>query len=336
VEAGDLFGMRVVATSLGGRTLRLTGVLLPPDRPGGLPRLHADQGGVQPINPDRWRFDAEGDRRRCGDGRPVYEHGDVPVQLATMSMLARTRRRPAPGQEPVATYWGGRAYRPLYAVADADRLAPLPPSKQARWERNRTCGRCGAFRELAWKRGVDGRRYCDRCLEPAAEEWWHTRRADGRRRAAEWAAGVAADPSVVLVYAPSRAVRAETLRGRVLVDALCDEQPSAAGRYTVPRDVAGQVAALARRRIVVAWWDLHELQKVMTRGGVHVELPLADRFGPHWDEWRGERDVPRRGEAPYRLHHTLVRQQLPGDPAGHIAAMRAGIVEMAGGWEGDQ
>ncbi|WP_141575734.1 hypothetical protein [Actinomadura sp. WMMA1423] len=146
---GAEVGERVVLTSPSG-SARHAGVLLPPVKAGEPHRVHTDKGKVLRLDgrwlaaPERSAAERRKDRRvqYCAQGRPVYRAEDLPsLQLATMTMLrTQLRRRPTEGQKPIASYkaYGGKLYAPLYAVADTERMPPLPPARQAAWDQARS------------------------------------------------------------------------------------------------------------------------------------------------------------------------------------------------------
>ncbi|GAA2685390.1 hypothetical protein [Nonomuraea recticatena] len=351
LPASEWSGWRVAAVSASGRR-RLAGVLLPPAKAGGMPRLHSDHGGVVPLDPARWLIEPEvglEERRKsrrlihCPAGRLIYRYGDLPVaQLATMTMLRRTRRRPADGQQPIASYMIYRGYAPLYSVADSVELPPLPPSRQAARDLTRTCARCGAKSDRPWEKGRDGQRYCGDCFEPAAEAWWRQQCAVGREAAQAWARDVLADPATLLVYAPGEyprvRLRAETLDGQVVVDVHLwrgfNEQRAAdrlkwwpeqeRDRYTDPADAVDLVRRLDGHRLVAAYAPLGVRHVMNGVDDFDPHVAEGDQFRNRWDAWKAEH--------PGGLfrHSTRVKhQQLPYDPDELIGFMRAGLVEMA-------
>lgn len=357
---GAQVGERVVLTSPSGRA-RHAGVLLPPIRAGEPHRVHTDKGKVLRLDgkwlaaPERSAAERRKDRRiqYCGHGRPVYRYGELPsLQLATGTMLRRRlRRRPAEGQEPIASYmvYGGKTYAPLYAVADSKRMPPLPPARQAAWDRARTCARCRATQAIPYAKGVDGRRYCEDCHEPAARDWWILQRTEGRRAATVWARAVLDDlPNIVLlkgsVFTGSFRVRAETLDGTVLVNAeVRDPQDTfpdwwtesrraqAAARYTPIEQVVEPLRALEGRRLVTwrggAEWLGRYVKKYT---GLDLVLTVAeqDHAGPLYDEWIGQRA---HGYRAYRYSPRLVCQEPPGSSTTELDGLRAAIHAMATG-----
>ena len=101
----------------------------------------------------------------------TYRHGEIPDGMATMTMLARERRRPAPGQQPVGFYKISRGEVPLYAVADSVTLPAMTDKQHARWTADRTCARCGEVRPEPVPLADDGRRVdmeCQRIERTAA------------------------------------------------------------------------------------------------------------------------------------------------------------------------
>lgn len=362
-------GTRVVAVR--GRR-RLAGVLLPAAARGGL-RVHTDDDKVVDITkgPGTWTLAAEqglaerrADKRRteCPDGRPLYRHGDLPAeQLATLTMLKRRRRRLAEEQEPIASYLMMRGYAPLYAVADTIALPVLSETRQARRDAVRTCARCRGRRGDAdqpfpkWHH--DGRRYCDPCQEPAAEARWHAQRAIGRQAAAEWAAGVLADPTAVLIRSRGAEgnvhLRAETLDGEIIVNAQLYRgkspswwPPEDRVRCVPPADVVDQFRALQGRRLIIwrdHWTDLGQLNQTMAPevfpDVVALSAAHTDELGPYWDQWIGERSPGMRSfYQNQRLHH---QPQPEVDdwrdlPAALLAHMRQALTAMASPDEADE
>ncbi|MGI5201576.1 hypothetical protein ACQEU6_08350 [Spirillospora sp. CA-108201] len=354
---GAEVGERVVLTTASGRA-RHAGVLLPPVKAGEPHRVHTDTGKVLRLDgrwlaaPERSTAERRKDRRvqYCAQGRPVYRPDDLfSLQLATKTMLrTRLRRRAAEGQQPIASYkvYGGKNYAPLYAVADTERMPPLSPARQAAWDQARTCARCRTTQATPFAKGPDARRYCERCHEPAARDWWAVQRTEGRRAARAWSRGVLDGlPNVVLLKATSFTgsfeVQAETLDGTVLVaaklrDPRCtipewwtDEmRQRIAGRYTPIAEVLEPLRALEGCRLVTWRGGVERLQQCM-RQYADVDLPLAvedDQAAPHYDEWIGEPITRTHG---YRYAHRLALQAPPGGWENHVAGIRAAVQTMA-------
>jgi hypothetical protein len=140
-----------------------------------------EDGAVTVVDVRWWRVTPMPDRvakrllpsRRqpfCPDGRPLYRRDDLPASvLATVSMLATDRRRPASGQQPIATYYTGYQHTGLYTVADAEAKPPLPPGRQAAFEAARTCAECGKGSRTPFEQGPSGDRLCGGCIEPVSE-----------------------------------------------------------------------------------------------------------------------------------------------------------------------
>ncbi|MFC6885264.1 MULTISPECIES: hypothetical protein [Actinomadura] len=359
------YGSRVVATKRDTtRTVRKTGVLLPPAKPSGPARLHTDTDRLLRLPRSGWMVAPETptvEQRRsrartlCPQGRPVYRWNDeLAPQLATSSMLRRARRRPAEGQEPIASYLitGKKDYAPLYAVADTVPLPALSPARAAAWDRARTCARCGTRRrdfDGPYAAGRDGARYCGDCQEPAAERWWHAERDAGRAAAGAWARGVldaaAADPSQValaaigyatLAYVP---ITATTWDGQPLISAKVGTSPDyPSERYARPADVIEQLRALQGRRLIV-WRDeprnLERLLEAVRRevpdaGDLALALAEGDQAGRHWDEWIAARGPGVQLTHPFRLQWWLHQQHPPSwDPPELLGHVQHVVCEMA-------
>ncbi|WUI00237.1 hypothetical protein OHR68_43345 [Spirillospora sp. NBC_00431] len=358
---GAEVGERVILTAPIGDK-RVPGVLLPPAKAGEPHRVDPDEGqavllldGTWLAAPERPAADRKKDRRRryCDDGRPIYRHGDLPArQLATQTMLKARRRRPAEGQQPVASYMVHRGYAPLYAVTDTDELPPLPPARRAAWDQARTCARCKATRERPFTTGPDGARYCEDCHEPAARDHWVAQRAEGRLAAKAWAHGVLGfrpDPNVVLLKSgttwPWFELRAETLTGEVLLaaevygDPVCgqdwrtdEEWAEFQKRFTLPAEAVEPLRALEGRRLITWRNDLWTLRLHMKElAGVDLALTVADgdQVGAHYDEWIAER--AHTGWRSYWHNQSMQPQQPPTGWDSEVAGIRAALHAMATG-----
>lgn len=272
--------------------------------------------------------------------------------LATGATMRRRRQQPRPGAQPAGCYWTGHAYHYLWRVPDLVDKAPLSPGRQAAWDANRTCARCGAKSGDPWSKARDGRRYCPGCLRPAMEDLWAAERAADRVELGGWARELLADERVVLVAgrAVPRAVemRAETLDGVVLVDALVRYPERGPGRVfgELPAEVAARaidtaaagelLAGLVGRRLVCwrPWDSLLEatlnLRQVEPGGpGLdpdtlgHLRTAADDVLGPRFDRWVGE------PEGSVFVTGRPRRQQGPVEPAALVAHMRAVLAQMA-------
>ncbi|MER6816114.1 hypothetical protein ABT299_43195 [Spirillospora sp. NPDC000708] len=353
---GAQVGERVVLTAATG-SARHAGVLLPPLKDGEPHRVHTDKGrvlrldGTLLVAPERSASDRRRDRRRqyCDDGRPIYRYGDLPSrQLATRTMLRQQfRRRPADEQEPIASYMAYKGYAPLYAVADAEKLPALPPARKAAWDQARTCARCNAVQATPYAKGVDDRRYCSSCLEPAAAAWWYGERVAGRVAAGAWAADLLADvrrapEKVALVYLEyptsvmSQDILAETWDGEVLLSARVCESDTffRKGKDSRPADLAAAFRNLSGRRLI-SWrgdeYWLSLLQETMREHSGGLGLTFAGgHVGPHWDEWRAERNPHLVEPCPFRTERLLHRQEPPSwRPPELLAYIRHAVTEMA-------
>lgn len=90
---------------------------------------------------------------------PTYRYGQIPDGMATVSMLARMRRRLArPDQPAVGWYPIRKGVVPLYAIADSVELPKMSAKQFARWTAHRTCARCGEVRGEPVPLCDDGRR----------------------------------------------------------------------------------------------------------------------------------------------------------------------------------
>lgn len=354
-------GMRVIAWR--GEEHR-AGVLLPPAPGATAARLDTDAGPVLELDDD-WQVRHERDlaeRRRdrrlalCPDGRPIYRHTDrFSGQLATATILRNMRRRPAEGQEPIASYMTYKGYAPLYAVADVAEMPPLSARRAQAWVAARTCVRCLSTSVKPYRKGRDGARYCAECQEPAAAAWWKEQRESGRASAAEWARGVLAagdaNPTqVVLLHVGyptvnySQAIRAENWDGTLLIEAdICWREEYMRESQSRPADVADIVRGLQGRRSIVwrhdqwrhdRWLDnLKETLHHLT-GDLDLAVAEGDAAGPHWDEWMAGRN-PSLVDYPalaFTVDSRLHRQEPPNwGRATLLEHVRLVITEMATG-----
>jgi len=264
--------------------------------------------------------------------------------MATVTMLKRHRREPADGQKPVGYYWTGHDYALLYTAAEAVAMPPLSPGRQRRYDHARTCAECGARALDPFERGDDGQRYCGPCQGPVHERLWHTARAADRPVIATWAAGVLADPRVVLGGSGHhqfyRQVQVVDLAGVVLLDAKVryyargiDERvlqrPELADTVS-PADLVDQVAALVGRRLVT-WWpslspDLAVEFDSEGRGVPALVTAADDYLGHLYDRWVGKV-----AGSSYRYQPRLAHQPPPWEPVEQVTRMRDLLAEMATG-----
>lgn len=107
------------------------------------------------------------------DGLVTYRNGEIPAGMATMTMLARQRRRPAPDQPVVGYYKVRRGEVPLYAIAESVELPAMTDKQLARWTANRTCARCEEVLADPVPLLADGRRLDATCRK--AEQLARTR-----------------------------------------------------------------------------------------------------------------------------------------------------------------
>ena len=260
---------------------------------------------------------------------PVYRTGQIPDGLATKTMLTESRRRPAPGQAPAATlFYHGNQHAPLYRI---DATVEMPPPS-ARYVAARTCARCRATRATPWPvapaPATSGRRLCVDCAEAEAEASWWRMRHRARAAAVAWAQSVIADPMAVLVHSISVGqlvlglYAVELATGELLLHERIRhnerDYPPGSG-YRPPswsdpgvvgiRDVAEQVQALTRRRLVT-WsasrtglslitWNMWTGLGEDLGQGLAVQpclstwspgAPAGDEIGTWYADWHGTRD----------------------------------------------
>lgn len=286
--------------------------------------------------------------RKMIEGIPIYGFETLLelAGLASVTMLKRRRKQPADGQKPVAQYWSGHEYVPLYKAADAVDMPPLSPGRQRVYDRNRTCAECAKKRQDPFEVGVDGKRYCSPCQDIVAKRAWDECRARDRVAAAAWAREVLADENVVLAATKSdswcRHVRVEDLAGTVIIDApvryhlSTDPEVLAAvpelADSVSPLDVADRLVELAGRRRI-AWWGTTDLCN-LAHSFTDTEVPIdryslatadADRFGPWYSKWVGKLHA---GHS-YRYNPRVVDQPPPWEAAEQVARMRELLAEMA-------
>lgn len=283
------------------------------------------------------------------EGLPVHNFDSLlrEAGLATVTMLRKHRREPAPGQRPVACYWTGHGFALLYRAAEAVDMPPLSPGRQRLYDAARTCADCGARSVDPWEQGRDKKRYCSTCLRPAAERLWRAERAADRPVIAGWARGVLDDPTAVLATQHRRQYWVDVLfmdvAGTVLLDAhvrwyardpeRVREQPELFAGSVNPREIAGEVAALAGRRLI-AWrhWDAPELWIEWDERGEGAmpgpRVKSGDDLGSWWDRWVG--DV---NGGSYLYGPRLAQQPRPYDGRELLDRMRGQLAEMAAGAE---
>ena len=350
-DLANLIGLRVTVTWPEGDA-RAAGVLLPPVAEGGHLRVHTDSGPVLEVVPGACligREQPEDPRSRrvtiCPVGRPVYRHADLPaLQLATTTMLGRGRRRPAAGQQPIASYLvrGPKCgYRPLFAVADSVALKALSAERHAEYEKARTCARCQVRQADPFARpyaeAPDGARYCRACWEPAMRELRVATWTAARQECTAWAKDVLGDPTALLVVstaALASQLRVETVAGQVLISTLvmpqldtfdweymaATDRPSR-DAYTEPADLAPQLQALAGRRLISAAGTLQLLNGLMRHDLAEpLQVRDGDVFHDRWAAWQaGPSGRPRRPD----------EIALPNDAAACMALIRSGLEAMA-------
>ncbi|OKI52870.1 hypothetical protein [Micromonospora sp. CB01531] len=296
-------------------------------------------------------------RTRCPDGLPLYRVGEIPEHLATKTMLARQRRRPADRQKSVATlFYHGNKHAPLYAIADSVELPALSPARQAAWTAARTCARCQATSDAPLPMTNDERRRCLGCgraerLAAARPSWLAL-----RQQAVDWARDVLYHPDTVLIalhrlgHGCPIEVHATTVDGQVLVDVLVwPKYPSSKLARTPGAVDADQLVPyltpLVGRRLIHlgAAWNGTPMRVLSDASNLwwHYETSLADpsiredrddAFAQRWTDWHAR--TWSNGDGLHRGHHNrygLQHVDVDGDSAAALtAAMRAGLDLMAG------
>lgn len=258
------------------------GVVLPP-RPGsrsGRFRLALDDGRIVPLHP-AWTVQPHPSlaRDRRGKilalmqrvaGRPSYRHSDLPARhLATKTMLRREHRaQPAAHQKPIGWYRLPRDWAPLYAIADAENMSPLPANRSAAWHAARTCSRCGDEHGSPLERSPEPERdrYCVRCHQLAAAERWIEQVRPMQAAMAQWARDALADPLTVLAATENEGVygkpyHVETVGAGVLLSATVrsfdqagkPRSPEEFAKSTYVGDLVEPILDLGARRII-GWY----------------------------------------------------------------------------------
>ncbi|MHB6912838.1 3'-5' exonuclease [Streptomyces sp. DB-54] len=102
------------------------------------------------ADPDRV---ARGKPMKFVGGVPVYDSGRAPAFLRTQTQLRKVRRKPAPGQRPVAyiyTRWYGDRVA-LWNPEQSAKMRPLSALQRRQMQQRRTCTGCGeVFRSPVW------------------------------------------------------------------------------------------------------------------------------------------------------------------------------------------
>ena len=316
-DLSNLYGHLVVAKAPKRRTRH--GLLLPP-APGTrstLPRIQPE-GEDTPV-----RFDPLGYEvtpvygpaalNRTYEGRPIYRYAELPgkTMLATETMLRdELRRRPRDGATPLAWFHSlqGKDYFPLYATADTVALPELSPKRAAAWTATRTCANCGKSNPTPFPNRLSNTvRYCTDCWPDARREDWTARQRPIQLQQAEWARGVLADASVVLVgveqsqrvlvraqFIGVTRMRVESFAGEVLMDVrtlsraaddLDPHEPKLAEllAQVTPRDeIDRAVAALAGHRLIT-WTSSRPLG--VDDGRAHLPVAEGDHIQSRYACW---------------------------------------------------
>lgn len=251
-------------------------------------------------------------RTHCPNGRKLYRSGELPDTLATETMLSRLRLRLSDGQEPVASLlYAGNKYAPLYEVAAAQELPALKGKAAIRYTAMRTCVRGGAVSPtVPLDADRDGRRLCDGCWEAEGRSRWQVRHNRDRAAAVEWARGVLADPTAVVVAMSRRSswnapfdvialtpAGVEILREQIRPRSLAD-RTDLGGVPIGDVDDTGVLERLAAARLIgwhagglyelnVAWHNHRAAQHKW--GTPQLTIGRDDAVDDHYTPWLGER-----------------------------------------------
>lgn len=230
----------------------------------------------------------------------TYRPGEIPADLATVTMLRKMRRKPATGQRPVATlvYLGGKEQTDLYRIVDSAPMRPLTARQLAAGERRREypriCGVCGVDARVPLH--PSGPRFagdpepparCGACQREHRYAGFIELRPRNRAEASAWAREVLADPKTVIVAARtidvrqhelSRCVKRSALSALSIVPVADGSDPLHA--YLVPQEpprrrrdlpaggvpiraAAADIVERLRGRRVVAWteWEVDQVNR---------------------------------------------------------------------------
>lgn len=276
-------------------------------------------------------------------GLPLYRTHEIPAHLGTVAELKRRRLRPAKGQQPAGMlFYHGNKHTELYTIADAVPMPALSSTRQAAYDAARTCYRCATVStwrlSRVWRDGEHaGKRRCDSCADVDERTHALARAIPGRLAATEWARGVLADPTTVLVgdclhqtYTTAQEIHAEKIDGTIVLSMIVEnphyrgERPDRAMSIALATDF---LPPLGGYRLVGHWGTLtiatwvraHQRRLIRDQlytGELIPELGVADTDGidRRWNAW-----------AYHSLHHRPI--PLPTQPAAAIVANVRGLLE---------
>lgn len=223
------------------------------------------------VDPDRV---ARGEPMKFVGGVPVYDSGRAPAFLRTKTQLRRVRRKPAPGQRPVA-YIYTRWYRDRVALwdpASAAKMRPLSALQRRQMEHRRTCTACGeVFRAPVW--GM-----CRLCRDRQEQQ-----AADLRRRTCQVCGTVFRNPAPLGGFSGGLCLACDERveRGRKVARSLVDRSCRRCLVQLVPLAVW---AAMGERERVLADWHCgpcrDELEGERAEAQRQVDRERWDDLGP--------------------------------------------------------
>ncbi|MDG4768752.1 hypothetical protein [Solwaraspora sp. WMMD792] len=237
---------------------------------------------------------------------PVYGVREIPDGLATVTMLRRMRRKPAPDQAPagILRYSRGKDTTHLFTVADTVAMRPLTARQRAAAEASRVyprhCEVCGWDAGGPLPSNGRGAHRCPACDAEDRYDQVRAWRAQQRSEASAWAAEALADPTAMVVATrsidlapagPGQTVKrtavaelvvvslADPAVDRLHITLIPDRRPKrkrdlpAGGRLV--EAAAPGVAAWVTGRRVVAWseWEVSALDWDLRDAGVQPPRP---------------------------------------------------------------
>jgi hypothetical protein len=235
---------------------------------------------------------------------PVYRVSEIPDGLATVTMLRRMRRKPAPDQAPagILRYSRGKDTTHLFRIAGTVAMRPLTARQRAAAEASRVhprhCQVCGWDAGRPLPANGAGVSRCPACDAEELYDRFRALRAERRATSAAWAAEVLADPTSVvlatrvidlapgtLLQTVKRIAVAELVvvsladpADRLHATLIPDRRPKrkrdlpADGRPV--RDVAPGLAAWLAGRRIVAWseWEVSGLDRDLREAGARQDV----------------------------------------------------------------
>jgi hypothetical protein len=230
--------------------------------------LTASSVGQSDVDPDRV---ARGKPFKFVGGVPVYDSGRAPAFLRTQTQLRRVRRKPAPGQRPVA-YIYTRWYGDRVALWDPEasaKMRPLSALQRRQMRTRRTCTACGeVFPCPVW--GM-----CRPCKHRQEQQAIAL-----RRRTCQVCGTVFQNPAPLGGYSGGLCLACDERieRGRKVARSLVDRSCRRCLVQLVPRAVWASMSELERAR---ADWHCGPCQEELERERAEAQRQ-ADR--DRWDD----------------------------------------------------